>query len=303
LNSRGDRSKLNGILRIQAFVKPKRLWIVTLAAASSLCAAASGGAQAGAQAAAQASSQRTEPHARQMIESAVQSELAAARNDHSSWAYRDHDRSSDKNAVYQVVETPAGTIRRMIERDGRPLDAGDAGDEAQRIRTFVSDPDAQAKQRKAGVHDDQQAREMLLMLPNAYIWNIKSETPELATLEFRPNPEFHAPNYEARVMGTMAGEMVIVKSDNRIRTLRGALTEDVKFGFGVFGKLHQGGTFDVERREVAPHHWQITETHVHIDGRALLFKTIGQQEDEIKTEWKPSAATTLEAAAKQLGVN
>ena len=32
--------------------------------------------------------------------------------------------------------------------------------------------------------------------------------------------------------------------------------------------------------------WQITETHVHIGGHALLFKTIGEQEDEVKTEFR-----------------
>ena len=56
-----------------------------------------------------------------------------------------------------------------------------------------------------------------------------------------------------------------------------------------------------ERREISPHIWQITESRVHIGGRALLFKNIGQQEDEIKSDWKPSTAKTLEEAAKQLG--
>jgi hypothetical protein len=246
------------------------------------------------------SSQVTDPHARQLIEAAVHSELAAAQTDHSVWTYRDHDKS-DKNAVYQVVDTPVGSVRRMIELNGRPVDPDTAQKETERITGFIHDTSAQAKQRKAGAHDDEQARQMLLMLPNAFIWSIKGSSGDLITLAFRPNPTFNPPNMEARVMSLMAGELIIAKADNRIRTLRGALSDDVKFGFGVFGKLRQGGTFDIERREIAPHIWQITETHVHIDGRALLFKTIGQQEDEVKTEWKPSTARNLQEAAKQLG--
>ena len=97
-------------------------------------------------------------------------------------------------------------------------------------------------------------------------------------------------------MGTMAGQMIIVRNGNRIRTLRGYLTQEVKIGYGFLGHLNQGGTFDVERREVAPGFWEITETRVHIGGRALLFKTIGQQEDEVKTDWKPSPAHSLREA-------
>jgi predicted metalloprotease with PDZ domain len=43
--------------------------------------------------------------------------------------------------------------------------------------------------------------------------------------------------------------------------------------------------------------WVITETHVHITGHALFFKTIGQQEDEVKTEFtQVPQGTTLEQA-------
>jgi hypothetical protein len=106
---------------------------------------------------------------------------------------------------------------------------------------------------------------------------------------------------QSRVMGTMAGELVVAHDGNRIQTLRGKLTEDVRIGFGILGKLEQGGTFDIERRQLAPGRWQITETHVHIGGHALLFKTIGQQQDEVKTEWKPSTASNLQAALDQIG--
>jgi hypothetical protein len=254
-----------------------------------------------AQTAGSASSQGTDPHAKLLLQAAVQSELVAAERDHSVWAYRDHDTTAEKDAVYLVVDSPAGGVRRMIEINGHASDADTQRQETQHIMDFVRDPSAQAKERKSVAHDDEQAAQLLRMLPDAFIWTLKSETAEYATLTYRPNDDFRPPSMEARVMGTMAGEMVIAKADNRIRTLRGALSDDVRFGFGIFGKLRRGGTFDIERREIAPHIWQITESRVHIGGRALLFKNIGQQEDEIKSDWKPSTAKTLEEAAKQLG--
>jgi hypothetical protein len=45
--------------------------------------------------------------------------------------------------------------------------------------------------------------------------------------------------------------------------------------------------------------WQITETHVHIEGRVLFFKNIGQQQDEVQTEFtQMPAGITLEEAAE-----
>jgi hypothetical protein len=66
---------------------------------------------------------------------------------------------------------------------------------------------------------------------------------------------------------------------------------------GIIGKLHKGGTFQIEHREVAPYHWQLTELHVHIVGRILFnFKTIGSEEDEFKTDFRISPAKTLQQA-------
>ncbi len=246
--------------------------------------------------------QDSQPRALEAVRSAVASELQNARADKSTWTYRDQDDQPGKRALYQSIETPQGDIRRLLVLNGKPLDPAAAQAEADRIRKFVHDPAEQAKARKNGAHDGDQAEQLLKSLPEAYIWALVSETPELTTLSYRPRPSFDPPNMEARVMGIMAGTMVIARDGNRIRTLKGALADDVKFGFGIFGKLDRGGTFDIERRQVGGGHWQITETHVHIGGHAF-FKTIGSQQDEVKTEWKPSPAATLTEAARILGVD
>ena len=138
------------------------------------------------------------------------------------------------------------------------------------------------------------------MLPNAFIWSMNSQNAHEISLHFRPDPAFRPPDMQSRVLGTMAGDLVIARDGDRIQTLRGTLTQDVRIGFGILGKLNQGGTFDVERREIRPGLWQINETHVHIVGRAVLFKSIGEQEDEVKTDWKPSTAPNLQTAEEQI---
>lgn len=245
-------------------------------------------------------SRQNDPAAVEEVRQAVAAELDADRTDKSIWTYRESDVTGEKNAVYTTMETTNGTLRRLIELGGRPLSPQATETEKRRIQNYVHDPSAQAKARRASAHDDAQAEELLKMLPEAFLWTRISENAEYDTLSFRPNPDFNPPDMQSRVMGIMEGEMIVSKPGHRIRTLKGRLSEDVRIGWGILGKLDRGGTFDVERRLVGEAHWQITETHVHIGGHALLFHNIGQQEDDVKTEWKPSPARTLDEAAAQL---
>ena len=243
--------------------------------------------------------QTSQPEALQALRAAVDSEMRADHTDKSIWTYRDHDNVPEKNATYTTIETRHGSLRRMIELDGKPLSPSAAQAETDRIDHYVHDPSALARTRKNGAHDDAQASELLTMLPDAFIWTMVSQSPEWVTLSFRPNPSFDPPNIEARIMSMMAGQVLIARDGNRIQTLKGQLTENVNIGFGLV-RMYKGGTFDIERRQVGGGHWQITETHVHIGGHALFFKTIGTQEDEVKTDWKPSPDNTLEEAAHTL---
>jgi hypothetical protein len=247
--------------------------------------------------------QSSQPEALRAVRAAVHAEMLADKADQSIWTYQDHDKVPGKDAVYITIETRQGSLRRMIDLDGKPLSASATQAETQRIDHYVHDSAAQAKARKNDAHDDAQAAEMLTMLPDAFQWSMVSQTPEFITLAYRPNPGFDAPDMQARVMGAMAGQMIVARNGNRIRTLRGQLTTDVLIGYGFLAKLYKGGTFDVERREVGGGHWQITQTNVHIGGHALLFKNIGQDEDEWKTDWKPSPASTLVEAARILDAN
>ncbi len=235
--------------------------------------------------------------ARTLIRKAVETELAANEHDRTRWRYRDDER--DKQTVSIVVETDAGSVKRLVMRDGKMLTPEEAEAEDQRIQAFVHDPAKITKQRKDGASDDQSARELLQMLPDAFTWKVAKVTESDDTLEFSPRPDFKPGNMQARVLSTMSGAVVVDRRQHRMKTLSGRLTQDVVIGFGLLGRLKEGGTFRVERREVKPGLWQIVETHVHIDGKALLFKQIGQQQDEIQSEFVqvPGGATMEQAAA------
>lgn len=236
--------------------------------------------------------------ARTIVKAAVQAELTANEVDHSRWRYRDEDKVANAS-VWIVVQTDHGAVKRLVAKGGQPLSEAEARVEEERVQSFIRDSAQLAKQKKDGAQDDKSAMELLHMLPDAFHWKIQSEDAQRYTLHFEPNPGFAPPDMQARVLGTMVGEMIVDKEQKRIETISGRLTQDITIGWGLLGRLHEGGTFRVERREIAPKLWQITETHVHIEGKALFFKNIGQQQDEVQTEFSQvPAGTTLEQAAE-----
>jgi hypothetical protein len=235
--------------------------------------------------------------AKEIVRTAVQAELAADLNDHSRWKYKDTQRDGT-DTVSIVVETDEGAVKRLVSKGGQPLSEAEAQVEDRRVQSFIHDSGQLAKQKKDGAQDGKNAEELLRMLPDAFLWTVQSEDGEKIRLHFAPNPNFNPPDMQSRVLGEMVGELVVDKGQNRIETISGKLTQDVTIGWGLLGRLREGGTFRVERREVAPRLWQITETHVHIQGKALFFKNIGQEQDEVQTEFTqvPNGTTLGQAA-------
>ena len=221
--------------------------------------------------------------ARQFVRQAVKNELARDEADHSHWLYLEIDQKLSHPVRQWVAETANGTLRRILQADGHPLSPSE---QQQRVDGFLSDSTAQSRQRRSESHDDREAAEMLEMLPNAFIWTKTGEQAGETWLHFRPDPSFHPPDLEAKVFAAMEGDMAVDSHEMRIASLRGKMIQDVKILGGWLGQLNAGGTFDVERRETGGGIWQITETHVHIQGRALLFKNISEQEDDVKTRFR-----------------
>lgn len=239
---------------------------------------------------------------RDLVSQAVQTELAASNSDHTRWLYYDIDRKPAETTRQWVAETGSGAVHRVLVDKGQPTTPA-----AQRnaMDRFIHDPGAQARQRKAGQHDDQQSEDMLRLLPDAFNWSVSSTKGDSTVLHFKPNAQFKPPTWEARVFAAMEGDMQVSKPEHRIMSLKGRLIREVKFCGGICGNLSSGGTFNVERRQTGAGIWQITETHVHIHGTALLFKNISEEEDEVKTQFHqlPGNISLEQAEAELLKQN
>ena len=223
--------------------------------------------------------------AQDVVRQVVKNEIWADDHDHSRWMYRDSYKSPTKDIVKLVIQTPQGDLSQIILDHGHPPSDQVRQADLSNMQRMTSDPSFRARQKRNAQHDDQQARDLMNMLPTAFLWNIDSVEKGEIHLSYKPNPNFSAPSMSARVMTSMSGTMVVDAKQKRLKELNGRLMHPVEFAWGLFGHLDAGGTFQIVRSELAPGIWDITQTHVHISGHALFFKTIGDQEDEISSDY------------------
>ena len=118
---------------------------------------------------------RVAQDAKQIVQQAVNAELAANRDDQSHWRYL---RSEAGGTSFIIVETEHGAIGRHVEENGGPASAGVlAEDDAHNPEVHPRSRDAEEAAAN-GAHDDKSAVELLNLMPQAFIWKVESETPE-----------------------------------------------------------------------------------------------------------------------------
>ena len=231
----------------------------------------------------------------QLIQQVVNVEHAADENDHSQWVYLENIRKPKEHVLQWVAGTPQGNVCRVVERNQQSLSASQQLD---LIQDFLHNPKAQKKQISESEHDNRQIDDLLRLLPVAFLWTQTGATATDTFLHFEPAPHFHPPTREARVFSSMAGDLVVDNRSRRVRSMSGRLMHEVNFGGGILGRLKEGSSFSLEQAPVGPSVWELTAFHIHLEGNALLFKSVSLQQDDERYGWKPEPSTvTLDQAA------
>jgi hypothetical protein len=219
------------------------------------------------------------------------------------WMYLDSKKEPEKSELNRVIQTPECWLSWPVAVDGRAPTREEAQHARKQLEALLNDPKARKKNRGQIDADGRKSAEMLRMLPDAFLFTRDGMEGKSLRLTFRPNPEYEPPNSEAKVFHHMEGVLLIDAEQVRLVRLSGTLVSAVDFGFGIFGRLEKGGSFEVVQSEVAPGDWEVSLLDVHITGRALFFHAIGEQQHEVRTQFQPvpSDLSLVEAASRVAG--
>jgi hypothetical protein len=173
-------------------------------------------------------------------------------------------------------------------------------DEA-RIRRLLGDASQQAKLKQQYEDDEQKLEKLMRVMPKAFLYEYDGVDGNFVRLKFRPDPGYNPPDYEARVVHSLAGTVLIDPQQKRLAKLSGQLINSVQFGWGILGHIDTGGTFEIERVQVGPSsRWKTALLSLHLTGRMILFKTVSKQQYEVRTGFREVPADLTLSQANEL---
>jgi hypothetical protein len=232
-------------------------------------------------AASQATTQQTEPPG-QLVREVVYNELHDHET-HGFWRYWIEKHNQQATQLEQQVETSDGPVKRVLETNGHPLDAQSRQAEQARLEHLVNSPREQANHRQAYLDDENHVTRVFGLLPLAYVFEYVDDEDGCRHLRYRPSPTYVPRTFEQRIVHSMSGDLWIDARFKRLSRLEGHLDENVDFGFGLLGRLDKGGWFRMQRVQVSSTEWKTDRLELHMSGRAVLFKTIARDTNEVRS--------------------
>lgn len=220
---------------------------------------------------------------------------------HGYWRYIAERHAQHQVIVEDQIETADGTVKEVVSTNGRPLDRTARQKERERLDHLLASNAEKARLRQEHLEDERRLGRILSLLPDAFLFQDMGEENGCRHLRYWPNPRYQAQSMEARVFHAMSGDLWIDARMKHLARLDGQLQANVDFGFGILGRLYKGGWFRLERVQVSATDWKTVRLEIHMNGRAILFKTIARETSECRGHFTPvPAAMSLKQGVDML---
>ncbi len=211
-----------------------------------------------------------------LVKRALAAEVRAAQDWQHPMRYHLRKSTPRLTSTKIIFETKDGAVARLIAINDKPLSAEDERKEQDRLNQLLSDPSRQWHRKQSEDEDTRRVTKVLRALPEAFVYrfveSIDGPTGKVDKFTFSPNPHYSPPDLETQVLKGMAGEIWIDKAQERVTRLEGRLQQDVDIGWGILGRLSQGGWIVIEQSDVADHQWRTVHFKLMMSGR-VLFRT------------------------------
>jgi len=221
--------------------------------------------------------QLTNEETQALVRRVLQTEIDDARDLSHPMQYRLRKMSPRLSTTKLIVETKDGDVARLIATNDTPLSPEGQQVEAARLQSLLDDPGLQRHRQAREQGATERVRKVIRALPDAFLYQFVGivDTPQGPSyrLSFQPNPNFDPQALEAQVLKGMAGELWIDIAQQRVTHLEGKRIRAVDYGWGLVGKLDQGGTLLLEQADVGNHRWRTVHMVLAMNAR-VLFKSI-----------------------------
>ena len=224
--------------------------------------------------------------------------------------YRLHIVDGKGDQVRDQIETPDGTVSRLIRRDGRPLTPQEDTDERDRLNALAASPAAFARHIRHDEDNRKMGIALIRMMPDAMLWTYAlgqpqlpdrpAGTPALVVLDFNPNPKWSPPTLESEMLTGIAGRVWIDPHTRQMVHLEARLIHAVNIGWGILAHIYPGGTVTLQQTDAGGQRWIMNHIVEQLALQALIVKSIKQQLIFDATDFQTIPPTEYRQAIKIL---
>ena len=196
--------------------------------------------------------------------------------------YRMHlvDRRGDK--LRDEIETPDGTVARLVQRDGHALTPDEDAAERARLNALISSPDDFFKHIRSERSERKMAADLIGLLPDAMLYTYVPGQPQLpnlarrqVVLDYSPNPQWTPPSTTAEALTGIRGRLWIDADAHTTVRLEGNIFRPINIGWGMVAHIYPGGTFTVDQTNPGNGpRWIYTHFEQTVTVRALMLKSL-----------------------------
>jgi hypothetical protein len=210
------------------------------------------------------------------------------------------DRESDalgqlrekKSETYELTFYKGNRIRRLIEKNGKPLSANELESENKRIEKRIREieKDEAAKEKKAakerelaqdtaGTPDSDRGQRISIadVLRASKLTNPRRErfrNRDVIVFDFEPLPGYKPQKRAEKFFGKTAGAIWVDAQDKQVARVEARLVEAYKVAGGMLASLKEGATFVLEQDRVNNEIWLPTRVDVNLSLKVLMVKGI-----------------------------
>jgi hypothetical protein len=202
--------------------------------------------------------------------------------------------------TYDVMEIYGEQVRRLIQKDDKPLSEKDAAKEEEKIQKVIdkrkneSEGDRKKRQEKE-VKDREDERKFVLEVADAYIFKLVGAESlggrEAWVIDAEPRPGYEPHMKEAKFLPKFHGRVWVDQNDLQLAKLDVECLDTISWGL-FLARFHKGSRFMLEQTRVNDEVWLPLHVTAKIDVRLALLKNVDVDFEQTFRDYKKFRATT-----------
>jgi len=219
-----------------------------------------------------------------------------------------------ESVTLQLSFHKGNRIRRLIEKNGKPLSEKEQADEDKNVQKRVAEIEKEiakkearaVSQSKNGTPDeDNQRISIAEVLRASQLVNPRRERfrgRDVVVFDFEPNPNFDFKNAKSflKFFGKTAGVMWIDERDKQVARLEAVLFDNFKIGGGFLANLKKGASFALEQERVNDEIWLPSVADINLSVKVLLVKGINVNQVVKSYDYRKFATEVKESKVNEI---